>query len=149
MRKSTFKSKSIARSVAGAMRRIQQCWQRVTCAVTDFAWLWLSPLLCLEHLGSLWGAPALPGTGRGAGCSGEGIPQGERDAGQQHQRGQGEGEEQRRIQSREVRDRKGEKEGDWLILRSRMIFPSPSWTLKLETPRALWIYAFTVTVVQT
>lgn len=38
---------------------------------------------------------------------------------------------------------RGGKERGCLLLRNGVIFPSLSWILKLQTPKALWIYAFT------
>lgn len=117
----------------------QQC---VTSGVTDSAWLCLSPFLCLLHSRGSLHLGKLPGTGRGAG-----ISWGEMGDGQQYHRGEWGREGQRRIPGLGVRDGKWQKEGAWLVLRNRMIFPSPSWTLKLETAREstvdLWIYAFT------
>lgn len=109
--------------------------QHVTCGVTDFAWVWLSPFPCLVHSRASLHFRRLPGTGRGAGCCREGISWGEMDDRQQHHRGEWGREGQRRIPGLGVRDGKWQEEGDWLVLRNRMIFPSPSWTLKLETPR--------------
>lgn len=76
---------------------------------------------------------------RGAGGSREGISWGEMDDGQQQHR-EREREEQRRIQSLDLGWEVGE-EGD--CAEEQKDFPLSFWTLELETPRALWIYAFT------
>lgn len=126
--------------------------QHVTRGCTEFGRLrqvWLTPLP-LPVVPSRGLSPRchcffgkLIGTDAGAGCSGEWFSWGEVDDRQRPRWEEREREEQHSIQRLGAPVGKGGKERGCLLLRNGVIFPSLSWILKLQTPKVLWIYAFT------
>lgn len=123
--------------------------QHVTRSLTEFGQFWLMPLplavVCSWGLSLSWHCffGKLLSTDTGAGCSKQWFSWGKVDDWQQHHWEEREREEQHSIQRLGVQVGKEEKERDCLLLRNGVIFPFPSWILKLETPGALWIYVFT------
>ena len=119
--------------------------QHVTCGLTEFGWVWLTPLpppaFCSQGLSPrchcFFGK--LLGMDTGVGCSRQRFSWGKVTDSS--------------TAGKSERGRNNTASGGWEPESGRReiafywgmvwFFPSPSWILQLETPRALWIYAFT------